>query len=108
MAWSKTTVKKKYSDNEMVSSSEPDLFLVTVGPARNIWSITTTIEEKLVELVPIYDMQEQATELLNNLHDNSFQSSAIKLSKLPPLVADRNILFMLNPKYQVRFNELFF
>jgi hypothetical protein len=105
----KAESRKKYNDlNGAKATPEFPLYLLTIGPARAVWTMSTVADKSLVELMPIFDSQEQADSLLENLQDRSCQTLTASLSKLHKLVEGRNVLFMLNPKAAMRGGQPYF
>src|SRR5262249_21626273 len=83
------------------------LYLLTTGPARNVWTMMTVANELLVELIPVFDSEQLALSLLTGLKDKNYQAASIPLSKLQALIQDRNAFFILNPKAEVQGGEIF-
>lgn len=105
----KAESRKKYNDlNGAKPAPEFPLYLLTTGPARAIWTMSTVTNKDLIELMPIFDSQEHAANLLENLQDRSCQTLEASLSKLHKLVEGRNVLFMLNPKAAMRGGQPYF
>ena len=106
MALVRREPKKKY--NNIESEPEIPLYLITTGPAKNIWAMATMSKKELVDLIPIFDTEESVLNLLKNLQDKSYQSVIISLTRLSSLVKERKALFILNPNIQIQDGQMSF
>lgn len=94
-----TRPKKKYTDLiAKEKSPDPELFLVTTGPAGHVWSLHTISNHQMIELVPIFNTENKILELLELLQDRSLQAISIQLSRAVEFFQDKDVLFMFNPK----------
>ncbi len=99
--------RKKYNSN-VESAPDIALYLVTTGPAKNIWAMSTMSKRELVELVPVFDTEAYVVDLLENLKDKSYQAALVSLTKLSSLVKERNVLFILNPNIKIQDGQICF
>jgi hypothetical protein len=99
--------RKKYNSN-IESAPDIALYLVTTGPAKNIWAMSTMSKRELVELIPVFDTEEYVVNLLENLQDKSYQVASVSLTKLSNMVKERNVLFILNPNIKIHDGQICF
>lgn len=106
--------KRKFAEREETHKAEEisqpgdlHLYLLTTGPAKQVWSMATIADSKLVELMPVFDTQQQALGMLESLQDKSCLAATITLSRLAGFAEDRDLLFMLNPKAAVRGDQVY-
>ena len=99
--------RKKYNSN-VETASDISLYLLTNGPAKNIWSMSTMSNRELVELIPVFDTEEYVLSLLTDLQDKSYQAAIVSLTKLSTLVRERNALFILNPSVKIQDGQMCF
>lgn len=94
-----TRPKKKYTD--LINRKKPDdpeLFLLTTGPAGQVWSLHTIINKQMVEMVPIFNTESKILELQELLKERSLQAISIQLSRAVEFFRDKDVLFVFNPK----------
>lgn len=106
MALARREPRKKYTDVE--SAPEIPLYLITTGPAKNIWAMATMSKKELVELIPIFDTEECVSGLLKDLQDKTYQSTTVSLNSLSSLVKERKALFILNPNIKIQDGQMSF
>lgn len=101
MALAQREPRKKYNPTPEQSTQESPLYLVTTGPAKSIWTMSTMLKQELIELMPVFDAEEHVLTLLADLQDKSYQAAIVSLTKLSTIVKERNVLFILNPNIKV-------
>lgn len=106
MALVRREPKKKYSSVD--SAPEIPLYLITTGPAKNIWAMATMSKKELVELIPVFDTEDCVLNLLKDLEDKTYQSAIVSLTGLSSLVKERKALFILNPNIQIQDGQMSF
>ena len=89
-------------------TAEVWVYLLTMGASKSIWTMTTVSSQEMIELMPIFDCEEQALSLLQSLQDKTYQAVKVTLAKLPDLIKDRNLRFILNPKTQLQGGQMYF
>jgi hypothetical protein len=101
MALAQREPRKKYNPTPEQATQEAPLYLVTTGPAKSIWTMSTISNQQLVELMPVFDTEEHVRNLLADLQDKSYQAAMVSLTKLSSIVKERNVLFILNPNIKI-------
>ena len=84
------------------------LYLITSGPAKQVWTFHAVFRGTAVELMPICGSHAQMVELLEGLQDKSLQAATTSLAKLQVFVQEHPLFFVLNPKIKFRFDQPFF
>ena len=82
--------RKKY--NSEPSIRDVPLYLVTTGPAKNIWTMSTMSKRELIELMPVFDKEETIVNLLVELQEKTYQATTVSLGKLTTMVKDKKVL----------------
>jgi hypothetical protein len=102
--------KKKFdSQPEVAEPIDPDLFMITRGAARNLYSMHTIFHAELVEVIPIFFSLENANKFITDINENYLHAGVIKASRLATILPDQEkILFLNNPTLTIKFGLFVF